>query len=90
MSCAEGKRLSGLFLQAALATRDLRSRDAREQEIENACQYQEDCKRQVTEHAQTCPECGPGSYAQPTTIPRSSRIHTTPIKLSNFPHHDFL
>jgi len=60
MSCAEGKRLSGLFLQAALAKRDLESRNAREQEIENAFHYEEDCKRQVSEHAQNCPECGPG------------------------------
>jgi len=61
MSCAEGKRLSGQFLQAALATRDLKSRNAGEQEISNSLQYEEDCKRQVTEHAQSCPECGPGS-----------------------------
>ena len=61
MSCAEGNRLSSLFLQAALAKRDLKSGNAREQEIESAHQYEEECKRQVTEHAQTCSECGPGS-----------------------------
>lgn len=59
MSCAEGQRLSGLFLQATMAKRDLESRHARGQEIESAFQYEEDCKRQVTDHAQSCPECGP-------------------------------
>lgn len=27
--------------------------------IDSAVQYEEDCKKQVTEHAWSCPECGP-------------------------------
>jgi hypothetical protein len=63
MSCAEGKRLSALFLQATMASRDLESGEgqSRTQEIENAQQYQEECKRNVTEHARLCVECNPTS-----------------------------
>ena len=59
MSCVEGQRLSALFLQAALARRDLESRRAGEKEVDSAALYEEDCKRQVTEHAGSCPDCGP-------------------------------
>jgi hypothetical protein len=61
MSCIEGKRLSGLFLQAALARRDLEARKVDRQEMERASLFEENCKRQVTEHARSCPECGAGS-----------------------------
>jgi hypothetical protein len=66
MSCFEGKRLRGLFLQATMAARDLETKTAPltikdkrtlMQEIERAHQFQDDCKRDVTEHARWCPEC---------------------------------
>lgn len=69
MSCAEGKRLSIQFLQSAMATRALESEQApksivekneKEQEIERAQELEKRCKQEVTEHAESCPACGPG------------------------------
>jgi hypothetical protein len=69
MSCDEGKRLSALFLQATLATRDLEAGteqgDRRAQEIQSAEQFQEECRHNVTEHARTCMECNPTKAESP-------------------------
>ncbi len=73
MSCAEGQRLSTQFLQSAMATRSLKSQEAsasieerreRKQEIEQVRQLEERCRREVTDHAQSCPMCGSGSESE--------------------------
>jgi hypothetical protein len=72
MSCAEGQRLSTQFLQAAMAARDLRSREApqsakekqsRKQEVERLRDVEERCKGELTAHAHSCPSCGSGGSA---------------------------
>jgi hypothetical protein len=57
MSCDEGKRLSALFIQATMATKDLEGEAASAQEVDRAQQFQEECKHHVTEHARLCPAC---------------------------------
>jgi len=72
MSCTEGQRLSTQFLQAAMAARDLKSRDAvksakekrsGKHEVERARELEERCKRELTEHAHSCPSCRSGEPA---------------------------
>lgn len=66
MSCDEGQRLSARFLQATMAMKDLESqvtppkdKRTRNQEIQSARQFQDECKHNLTEHARLCPACSP-------------------------------